>query len=111
MAAFAIFAEAAAVRFPVTDLVVVHRCGEIVPGDTLASFFGTTDAGDTLVVQGAGEPVAAEKLLREAIDDKPEAVLVRLYGELVLPDALAPLDRRIPIDVPSARSHSPPPSG
>ena len=28
-------AEAAAVRFPVTDLVVVHRCGEIVPGETI----------------------------------------------------------------------------
>jgi HemY protein len=41
----------------------------------------------------AGAPVVAEKLLREAIDDKPEAVLVRLYGELVLPDALNPLDR------------------
>ncbi len=41
----------------------------------------------------AGAPVVAEKLLREAIDDKPEAVLVRLYGELVLPDSLNPLDR------------------
>jgi molybdopterin synthase catalytic subunit len=28
-------AEAAAARFPVTDLVVVHRCGEIVPGETI----------------------------------------------------------------------------
>ena len=37
--------------------------------------------------------VAAEKLLREAIDDQREPVLVRLYGELVLPDALTPLDR------------------
>ena len=35
----------------------------------------------------------AEKLLREAIDDQREPVLVRLYGELVLPDALTPLDR------------------
>ena len=41
----------------------------------------------------AGEAMAAEKLLREAIDDKSETVLVRLYGELVLPDALTPLDR------------------
>jgi HemY protein len=41
----------------------------------------------------AGEPVAAEKLLREAIDDKLETVLVRLYGELVLPDALTTLER------------------
>ena len=41
----------------------------------------------------AGEAVAAEKLLREAIDDRREPVLVRLYGELVLPDALTPLDR------------------
>lgn len=28
-------AEAAAARFAVTDLVVVHRCGEIVPGETI----------------------------------------------------------------------------
>ena len=28
-------AQAAAVRFPVTELVVVHRCGEIVPGETI----------------------------------------------------------------------------
>jgi molybdopterin synthase catalytic subunit len=28
-------AEAAAARFPVTDLVVVHRCGEILPGETI----------------------------------------------------------------------------
>lgn len=28
-------AEAAAARFPVTDLVVVHRCGEIRPGETI----------------------------------------------------------------------------
>ncbi len=33
---------------------------EIVPGDTLASFFGTTASGDTLVVQGAGDPIAAD---------------------------------------------------
>lgn len=42
---------------------------------------------------GAGEPIAAEKVLREAIDDRPEPQLVRLYGELVLADALSPLDR------------------
>lgn len=41
----------------------------------------------------AGDAVAAEKLLRDAIDDKLEPALVRLYGELVLPDPLAPLDR------------------
>jgi HemY protein len=41
----------------------------------------------------AGDSVAAEKCLREAIDDHREPALVRLYGELVLPDALAPLDR------------------
>jgi HemY protein len=41
----------------------------------------------------AGEAAAAEKLLREALDERLEPVLVRLYGELVLPDALAPLDR------------------
>lgn len=28
-------AEAAAARFPVSDLVVVHRCGDIVPGETI----------------------------------------------------------------------------
>ncbi len=28
-------ADAAASRFPVSDLVVVHRCGEIVPGETI----------------------------------------------------------------------------
>ncbi len=33
---------------------------EIVPGDTLATFFGTTAAGDTLVVQGGTEPMAAD---------------------------------------------------
>lgn len=33
---------------------------EIVPGDTLASFFGTTAPGDTLVVQGAADPNAAD---------------------------------------------------
>ncbi len=33
---------------------------EIVPGDTLASFFGTTAVGDSLVVQGAGDPIAAD---------------------------------------------------
>jgi len=33
---------------------------EIIPGDTLASFFGTTAGGDTLVVQGAGDPLGAD---------------------------------------------------
>jgi molybdopterin synthase catalytic subunit len=28
-------AEAAAARFPVTDLIVAHRCGEITPGETI----------------------------------------------------------------------------
>jgi HemY protein len=40
-----------------------------------------------------GDHVAAEKTLREAIDDQREPSLVRLYGEIVVPDALAPLDR------------------
>ncbi len=35
---------------------------EIIPGDTLATFFGTTAAGDSLVVQGAGDPLAADLL-------------------------------------------------
>jgi len=33
---------------------------EIIPGDTLASFFGTTASGDTLVVQGAGDPLGSD---------------------------------------------------
>ena len=33
---------------------------EIIPGDTLATFFGTTAVGDTLVVHGAGDPLAAD---------------------------------------------------
>ena len=33
---------------------------EIVPGDTLATFFGTTATGDTLVVQGSGDPLSAD---------------------------------------------------
>lgn len=41
----------------------------------------------------AGESLAAEKLLREAIDDQRDPLLVRLYGELVLADTLAPLER------------------
>jgi HemY protein len=41
----------------------------------------------------AGDPAGAEKVLREAIDGGREPALVRLYGELVLPDALAPLER------------------
>jgi HemY protein len=35
----------------------------------------------------------AEKALRELIDDQPDAAAIRLYGDLVLPDPLAPLDR------------------
>jgi HemY protein len=41
----------------------------------------------------AGESLAAEKLLREALDDQREPLLVRLYGDLVLADTLAPLER------------------
>ena len=41
----------------------------------------------------AGDHGAAEKLLREAIDDGVEPALVRLYGEVSVPDALVPLDR------------------
>ncbi len=33
---------------------------EIIPGDTLATFFGTSASGDSLVVQGAGDPLAAD---------------------------------------------------
>jgi HemY protein len=35
----------------------------------------------------------AEKVLRELIDDTGDASATRLYGDLVLPDPLAPLDR------------------
>lgn len=41
----------------------------------------------------AGQHARAERTLREAIEERPEPTLVRLYGELVLPDTLAPLDR------------------
>ena len=41
----------------------------------------------------AGQHARAERTLREAIEERPEPTLVRLYGELVVPDALAPLDR------------------
>lgn len=33
---------------------------ELIPGDTLATFFGTTTNGNTLVLQGAGDPTAAD---------------------------------------------------
>lgn len=33
---------------------------ELIPGDTLATFFGTTAPGDSLVVQGAGDPIGAD---------------------------------------------------
>lgn len=33
---------------------------EIIPGDTLASFFGTTRSGDTLVLQGAANALQAD---------------------------------------------------
>jgi hypothetical protein len=33
---------------------------EIIPGDTLATFFGTTTPTDTLVVQGAADPAQAD---------------------------------------------------
>jgi HemY protein len=35
----------------------------------------------------------AEKVLRELIEQQPDAAAVRLYGDLVLPDPLAPLER------------------
>ena len=44
-------------------------------------------------LMSADQHGVAEKLLREAIDDAREPVLVRLYGDLVLPDALLPLER------------------
>ena len=44
-------------------------------------------------LMAAADPAGAEKVLREAIDGGRETALVRLYGELQLPDALAPLER------------------
>ena len=43
----------------------------------------------------AGDHSAAEKYLRDIIenDDAKDGVLIRLYGDLVLPDALLPLER------------------
>jgi HemY protein len=41
----------------------------------------------------AGDHVAAERALREVIDATGDNPAVRLYGELSLPDALAPLER------------------
>lgn len=41
----------------------------------------------------AGEHGAAEKVLREALDERIEPALVRQYGDVVLPDPLGPLDR------------------
>ncbi len=41
----------------------------------------------------AGEHATAEKTLREAIDAQREPALVRLYGDVVLADALVPLER------------------
>lgn len=41
----------------------------------------------------AGDPSAAERCLREALDERIEPVLVRVYGELALSDALLPLER------------------
>jgi HemY protein len=41
----------------------------------------------------AGEHAKAEKTLREAIDTQREPALVRLYGDVVLADALVPLER------------------
>ncbi len=35
----------------------------------------------------------AEKVLRELIDQQPDAAAIRLYGDVVLPDPLTPLDR------------------
>jgi HemY protein len=44
-------------------------------------------------LMSAGQHVAAEKIVREELDDRRDPALLRLYGELVLPDALAPLER------------------
>ena len=44
-------------------------------------------------LMNAEQHVAAEKVLREDLDDRRDPVLLRLYGELALPDALAPLER------------------
>ncbi|MCE3284125.1 MAG: HemY protein [Steroidobacteraceae bacterium] len=41
----------------------------------------------------ADDHAAAEKLLREALDDQLDPALTRLYGDVVLKDPLGPLDR------------------
>jgi HemY protein len=41
----------------------------------------------------ARDHATAERVLREAIETTHDAAAVRLYGELVLPDPLVPLDR------------------
>ncbi|HEX5649842.1 MAG TPA: heme biosynthesis HemY N-terminal domain-containing protein [Steroidobacteraceae bacterium] len=41
----------------------------------------------------ADDHVAAEKVLREALDEQLDPALVRLYGDVVLKDPLGPLDR------------------
>jgi HemY protein len=40
-----------------------------------------------------GDPPAAERVLRELIDQSPDAAAIRLYGELVLDNPLVPLER------------------
>ena len=41
----------------------------------------------------AGRHPAAEKALRDLIDEAPDSAAIRLYGELVLDDPLVPLER------------------
>lgn len=40
-----------------------------------------------------GDHPAAERVLREAIDEAPDAAAIRLYGDLALSDPLPPLER------------------
>jgi HemY protein len=44
-------------------------------------------------LMAARDHATAERVLREAIETTHDAAAVRLYGELVLPDPLVPLDR------------------
>jgi HemY protein len=73
------------------DVAAVHAAWAEVPRTTRRLPPAITVYARALML--AGDHVAAEKLLREALDERPEPGLARQYGELVLPDPLGPLDR------------------
>jgi HemY protein len=73
------------------DVAAVHEAWSNVPRTTRK--WAPSIATYARALMNAGDHVAAERLLREAIDDRLEPALVRLYGDIVLPDPLGPLDR------------------